>query len=131
MAPLFLNGGFGLWEVRKSEIKPVENLSYNQQSFLGIYPVQTEVLPSHKLQDHAYEYQILFRLKEDLTKKFPLSHLGFTHRSRMSGEFDSRKDSQLPKFKRRPQIFLNLSFRELCDSRLSDVHDLDNMAIIN
>ena len=37
----------------------------------------------------------------------------------MSGEFDSRKDSQSTKLKRRPQIFVKLSLRELCDSKLS------------
>ena len=39
-----------------SEVKPVENISKNLQSFLEISPVQKEVLLSHKLQDHAYEY---------------------------------------------------------------------------
>ena len=39
-----------------SEVKPVENISKNLNSFLEINPVQTEVLLSHKLQDHAYEY---------------------------------------------------------------------------
>ena len=38
-----------------SEVKPVENISKNPQSFLEISPVQKEVLPSHKLEDHAYE----------------------------------------------------------------------------
>ena len=38
------------------EVKPVENISQNQQSFLEISPVQKEVIPSHKLQDHAHEY---------------------------------------------------------------------------
>ena len=36
-----------------------------------------------------------------------------SHRARMSGEFDSRKDSQSTKFERRPRIFVKLSFREL------------------
>ena len=49
----------------------------------------------------------------------------------MSGEFDSRNDSQLTKFERRPQIFVKLSFRELCDSKLFDLHPFDNMAIIH
>ena len=40
----------------------------------------------------------------------------------MSGEFDSRKDSQSTKFERRPQISIKLSFRELCDSKLSGLH---------
>ena len=39
-----------------SEVKPVENINMNLQSFLGISPVQKEVVLSHKLQDHAYEY---------------------------------------------------------------------------
>ena len=37
-----------------SEVKPIENISKNLQSFLEISPEQKEVLPSHKLQDHAY-----------------------------------------------------------------------------
>ena len=37
----------------------------------------------------------------------------------MSGEFDSRKDSQSSKFEQRRQIFVKLNFRELCDSKLS------------
>ena len=67
-----------------------------------ISPAQKEVLPSHKLQDHAYEYQNLFGLKEDnLTKKLPEliepSRL-VPDGARISGEFDSRKDSQPTKF---------------------------------
>ena len=38
-----------------TEVKPVENISKNLQSCLEISPEQKEVLPSHKLQDHAYE----------------------------------------------------------------------------
>ena len=38
-----------------SDVRPVENISKNLQSFLEISPVQKEVLLSHKLQDHAYE----------------------------------------------------------------------------
>ena len=49
----------------------------------------------------------------------------------MSGEFDSRKDSQSRKFGRRPRIFVKLSFRELCDQKLCGLHAFDNMAIIN
>ena len=39
-----------------SEVKQVENISKNLQSFLEISPEQKEDLLSHKLQDHAYEY---------------------------------------------------------------------------
>ena len=49
----------------------------------------------------------------------------------MSGEFDSRKDSQSAKFERRPQIFVKLSFRELYDSKLSGLHAFDNMTIFH
>ena len=38
-----------------NELKPVENINKNLQSFLEISPVQKEVLLSYKLQDHAYE----------------------------------------------------------------------------
>ena len=46
----------------------------------------------------------------------------------MSGECDSRKDSQQTKLEQRPK---KLSFRELCNSKLSDLHTFDNMAIIH
>ena len=48
----------------------------------------------------------------------------------MSGELDTKKDSHSTKFERRPQIFLKLSFKELCDLKLSGLHPLNNMAII-
>ena len=35
-----------------------------------------------------------------------------SHRARMSGEFDSRKESYSTKLEQRPQIFVKLSFRE-------------------
>ena len=50
-----------------NEVKPAENINNNLQSFLEISPVQKEFLPSHKLQDTAYEQQNLFGLKEDNT----------------------------------------------------------------
>ena len=53
------------------------------------------------------------------------------HRAIMSGQFDSRKDSLSKKLKQRPQIFLKLSFRELCGSKLSGLHPCDNMTIIH
>ena len=39
-----------------SEVKPVQNISKNLQSFLEISLVQKILLPSHKLGDHVYEY---------------------------------------------------------------------------
>ena len=38
-----------------TEVKPVEKISKNPPIFLEISPVQKEVLPPHKLQEHAYE----------------------------------------------------------------------------
>ena len=49
----------------------------------------------------------------------------------MSGKFYSRKDLQSAKVERRPQIFVRLSFIELCDSELSGLHAFDNMYIIH
>ena len=45
-----------------NEVKPVETISKNLQSLLEISPMQNEVLPSDKLQEHAHELQNLFRL---------------------------------------------------------------------
>ena len=47
----------------------------------------------------------------------------------MSREFDSRKDLQSTKFDRRPEIFIKLRYKELCDSKLSGLHAF-YMAII-
>ena len=38
-----------------NEVNAVESISKNLKYFLAIGPIQIEVLPSHKLQDHAYE----------------------------------------------------------------------------
>ena len=67
------------------------------------------------------------KLPESIVESFRF----VSHRARMSGEFDSRKDLQSTKFERRPQIFVKLSFRELCDSKFSGVHAFDNMTIIH
>ena len=44
----------------------------------------------------------------------------------MSGKFDSRRDSHSIKLEQRPQIFVKLTFIELCDSKLSGLHHFDN-----
>ena len=97
--------------------------------------MQREVLLSHKLRDHAYEYQNPFALKEDnLSQRNcqnQFSHPDLSHTARMSGELDSRKDLQSTKFERRPRVFVKLSLRELCDSKLSGLHAFDNMVIIH
>ena len=59
-----------------------------------------------------------------------MSHLSLSHRAKLSGEFGSRKDLQSTKFERRPRIFVKLSLRELCDSKLSGSDAFDSMAII-
>ena len=66
-----------------SEVKPVENINKNLQSFPEINPMQKEVLLSHKPPDHAYEYQNPFKSKEDnLSQRNvqnQLSHPGLSH----------------------------------------------------
>ena len=47
----------------------------------------------------------------------------------MSGEFDSRKDSQSTKFEQRPQIFVKPSFRESSNSRLSGLHGHNSLSL--
>ena len=49
----------------------------------------------------------------------------------MSGEFNSRKDSQSTKFKQKSQIFIKLKFRELSDSKLSGLHAFNNMVMVH
>ena len=43
-----------------NEVKQVENISENLQSFLEISPVQKEDPPSHKQQDHAFFFFFFF-----------------------------------------------------------------------
>ena len=66
-----------------SEVKAIENISQNIQSFLEISPVQKEAFVSHKMRDHAYEYQNLFELNEDKLSQRnwqnQLSHPGLSH----------------------------------------------------
>ena len=66
-----------------SGVKPVENISKNLQNFLEISPMQKEVLPSHKLGDHAYEQKNPFILRQDnLSQRNyqnQLSHPGLFH----------------------------------------------------
>ena len=49
----------------------------------------------------------------------------------MSGEFDSRKDSQSTKFQRRPQILVKLALKNCVIQKLSGLQAFDNMAIIH
>ena len=54
-----------------------------------------------------------------------------SHRARISGEVDSGKDPHLTKLEGRPRIFVKLSFREFCGSKLSGLHPFDSMVIIH
>ena len=120
-----------------SVVKLAKSLNKDHlQSFLEIRSVQKEVLTSHQQQDHAYEWQNPFGLKEDtpLTEKLPESIESsrfVSHRVGLSGEFYSRKDSQSTKFEQRPQIFVQQSLKDLCNSRLSGLHPSDNITIIH
>ena len=49
----------------------------------------------------------------------------------MSGKFDSTKNPHSIKLEQRPQIFVKLSIRELCGSKLSGLHPFDNVTIIH
>ena len=53
-----------------------------------------------------------------------------SHRARMSADFDLSKDSHSTKLEWRPLIFVKLSFRELCGSKLSHLSPFNIMAII-
>ena len=78
----------------------------------------------------------IFQLKRRYppSEKFPESIESskfVSHRARISGEFDSRKYSHSTKLGQRPQILVNISFREFCGSKLSGLHRIDDMAIIH
>ena len=67
-----------------------------------------------------------YPLTEKLPESIESSRFA-SHRARMSGDFDTRKDMQSTKFEQRPITFVWLSFRQLCDSELSGLHAFDNM----
>ena len=70
--------------------------------------MQKEVLPLHKLQDHAYEQQNPFGLKEyNSTQRNcqnQSSHLSLSHIEQGCQGVGSRKDSHPTKFDIRPNI---------------------------
>ena len=117
-----------------SEIKLVENIS-NLQSFLEITLVQKKVLLSHKLQDHVYEWENLFRLKKDNVSlrnwQNQWSHPSLCHIEQECQGSLIQDITQSNKLKSMPWIFVKLSFRELCDSNLYGLHPFDNMALIH
>ena len=54
-----------------SEVKPVENITKNPQSFLQISPVEKEVLPSHKLHLNCKTMHMSNRILSDYRKITP------------------------------------------------------------
>ena len=52
-----------------------------------------------------------------------------SHIVKVSGKFDSRKESRSTKFELKPRKLVKLSFRELCGSKLSALRPVDKMAI--
>ena len=55
-----------------------------------------------------------------------LSQICLTYKVRISGTFDSRKDSHPTQLERRPYILVKLSFRELWDSKLPGLPSFHN-----
>ena len=53
------------------------------------------------------------------------------NRTKIEQECQKSKDSLSKKFERRPRLFVKLSFREKCDSKLSGLHSFDNMTIFH
>ena len=82
---------------------------------------------------HMSNRILLVERKITLTKKLLESTESqfVSRRAKMPGKFNSRKDLHSAKFKQRRQIFVKLSFRELCDSKLSGLHPFNNTAIIH
>ena len=54
-----------------------------------------------------------------------------SHRARMLGQFDSRRDLNSTKFERGARIFVKISSRDLHDSKSSGLHPFDNMVVIH
>ena len=77
-----------------SEVKPVENKSKNLDSFLEISTMQKKVLPSHKPQDHAYEQQNPFGLKEDNPSQGLIS--SFLSNRRLRVVLDGKSSQEYP-----------------------------------
>ena len=118
-----------------SEVKPVKNINKNLQTVLEISPMQKEVLLSHELQDHVYEYQNPFKLKEDTLSQRncqnQLSHPGLSHTEQEYQESLIQGKIHINKIRTNIRIFIKLSFRELYDSKLSGLHAFDSMVIIH
>ena len=117
------------------KLKLVENISKNMLSFLEISPIQKKYFFHIKCKTihisiESFQIKARYPLTEKLSESIGSSKF-VSHRARMSGESDSRKESHSTKLEQKPQIFVKQSFKKLCSSKLSGLHPFDNMAIIH
>ena len=111
-----------------SEVKLIENISENPRNFLEISPIPKKVPPSHKLQHHAHEQPNPFVSKEGNSSQRNCQNwviqVCLTQSINVWGVHMQQNLNEDLKF-------VKLSFRNLCDSKLSGLHPFDNMAIIH
>ena len=120
-----------------SEVKAVKIINENLESFFEISSVQKDVL-SHKLEDHAYEYQNPFGLKEDnlSQRNFQnqLSHPGLFHieqecqESLIQGKIHNQQNSNEGNNKTR--FDFNQPNRKRSGEKLVDVKHLPQKAFL-
>ena len=83
---------------------------------------------------HMTSKRIFSNQGKQLLKEKSIDYSNFvSYKARISGEFDSRKDSEAAKLEREPQMLIKLSLKELCDLKRVDVtltthslHGLEN-----
>ena len=78
-------------------------------------------------------FQIKGRYSSQRNCQNQLSHISLSHIDQECKEslIQGKIHSYSTEFEHRPQVFIKLSFRELCDSKLSSLPPFDNMAIIH
>ena len=90
---------------RLTEVKRVENISKNPQSFPETRPKGslsvTQTIRPCICATESFQIKRRYPLTEKLPGLIELFKF-VSHRIRMSGEFDSRKDSHSPKFELKP-----------------------------
>ena len=64
----------------------------------------------------------------ELNRDNPFKYV--SNKAKISEEFNSRKDSQSIQLEQRPQILVNLKFRELCDSKIFGLHPFGKIALL-
>ena len=88
----------------QNEVKKVENINKNPQSFLKTSPLQNEVSSSHKLQKLCMSNRILSNYKKVTPhREIARTNSSFqvSHKTRISGESESKKNSHPTKLGRR------------------------------